>query len=235
MWLTCSSMEYHLIVINLFNPWLSGNQADPSQTDVHTLGGRSIREIGTLARARLETLVRLYYLRHSFEATDVLLILFLLMLGSISIRVLESSTPATIIDDTTTSTPTTTTPTATTLTTTTLTDTTTSSTTTTTATTPTAPTREQNDASTFLLCAKGLHDQGRNHYIGALMFEMLAGLVKPGNESLRDGLERVRAEFEGIEVREEYVHMEWPVERWILGGREVVGVVEGEDDGGDGV
>ncbi|KAK3898034.1 nitrogen assimilation transcription factor nirA [Staphylotrichum tortipilum] len=181
-------MEYHLIIINLFDPWISSHQdgsANPTQADTLTAGSPSIRELGTLARARLETLIRLYYLRHSFDATDVMLILFLLMLGSISVRVLDSPTVSSTTSDSTSNT----------------------------------STRQEGDASTFLLCAKGLHDQGRNHYIGALMFETLVGLVRPGNGVLRGGLARVRAEFEGIQVREEYTHMEWPVERWILGAK----------------
>ncbi|KAL2196984.1 hypothetical protein P885DRAFT_77464 [Corynascus similis CBS 632.67] len=71
------------------------------------------------------------------------------------------------------------------------------------------------DASTFLLCAKGPHDQGRNQYLGSLMFAMLAGLLDSRDEVLVDNLARIRAEFKGTEVKPEYVHMEWLVYLWI--------------------
>ena len=157
-------MEYCLVLINLFEPWMSGPDADRLVSD-----GLTVREIGTRARARLETLIRLYYLRHSFEALDIMLIMFLLLLGSMSVRVLASSEDG-------------------------------------------PPNR---DASTFLLCAKGLHDQGQNQYLGSLMFSMLAGLVDPQNGALLSDLARIRAEFQGTEVKPEYVHMEWPVYRWV--------------------
>lgn len=164
------SMEYCLVLINLFEPWMSGPDADLKVDD----GGHTIRDIGTRARARLETLIRLYYLRHSFGALDAMLIMFLLLLGSISVRVLAPGSDATCGDGGT-----------------------------------------QRDASTFLLCAKGLHDQGQNAYLGSLMFNMLSGLVDPNNQALLSDLSRIRAEFSGAEVKPEYVHMEWPVYSWI--------------------
>ena len=177
-------MEYCHALINLLEPWLSGPEADtPVSLDDGDVQERTtVREIGMHARAHLETLVRLYYLRHSFDSLDIIIILFLLMLGSISVRVLASSSNESEKEG-----------------------------------------RERGqsygakrrDASTFLLCAKGLHDQGRNQYLSSLMFTMLAGLVDSRDEVLVDNLARIRAEFKGTEVKPEYVHMEWPVYSWI--------------------
>jgi hypothetical protein len=185
-------MEYCLVLINLFEPWMAGPDSAIEVDDE----GRTIRQIGTLARARLETLIRLYYLRHSFDALDVVLIMFLLLLGSISVRVLALGDAA---------------------------DTGTGS--------GTGSGQGQGrDASTFLLCAKGLHDQGRNQYLGTLMFNMLSGLVDPKNEALVGDLARIRAEFKGTEVRTEYVHMDWPVYRWVHPENESMGrLLEGVD------
>jgi hypothetical protein len=187
-------MEYCLVLINLFGPWMTG-----SDSTVKVDGdGRTIQQIGRLARARLETLIRLYYLRHSFDALDVVLVMFLLLSRSISVRVLASAEGA---DTGTDCDP--------------------------------GQGRGQGqgrDASTFLLCAKGLHDQGRNQYLGTLMFNMLSGLVDPKNEALMGNLASIRAEFKGTEVRTEYVHMEWPVYRWVHPENESTGrALEGVD------
>lgn len=199
-------MEYNLVLINLFEPWMSGPDADL----VLDGGNHTIRDVGTQGRARLESLVRLYYLRHSFKALDIMLIMYLLLLGSISVRVLApggggggggGAAVAGGGDGT------------------------------------------QRDASTFLLCAKGLHDQGQNQYLGSLMFNMLSGLVDPTNQALVSDLSRIKAEFCGTEVKPEYVHMEWPVYSWIdsenpemgrlLVGMDDLSVEDGEsEDGG---
>ncbi|AEO62115.1 hypothetical protein MYCTH_2113974 [Thermothelomyces thermophilus ATCC 42464] len=71
------------------------------------------------------------------------------------------------------------------------------------------------DASTFLLCAKGLHDQARNQYLGTLMFAMLAGLADPADEAVAGALARIRDEFRASEIRPEHVHLDWPAYRWI--------------------
>jgi len=200
-------MEYCLVLISLFEPWANGPDAN------RRVNGHTIHEVGTLARARLETLIRLYYLRHSFDSLDVMLIMFLLLLGSISMRVLTSRQDHEI------------------------------------STTVSAehghPSQSpRRDASTFLLCAKGLHDQGQNQYLGSLMFNMLSGLVDPANEALVSDLAKIKAEFTGTEVKPEYVHMDWPVYTWVhpenqsmgrlLEAVEGLSVDEGDEDEGQG-
>jgi hypothetical protein len=184
-------MEYCLVLINLFEPWMSGPDADITvdSDGPDSDGGPTIRDVGARARARLETLIRLYYLRHSFDSLDVMLIMYLLLLGSISVRVLAPGAGGDGGDGT------------------------------------------QRDASTFLLCAKGLHDQGQNQYLGSLMFNMLSGLVDPKNQALVSDLSRIKAEFCGTEVKPEYVHMEWPVYSWIDAENQEFGrLLEGVDD-----
>lgn len=212
-------MEYYLTIIELFEPWTKGLKA----TIVTTLDGRRVADISTVARARLETLIRLYYLRHSFDSLDSVLIMFLLLMGSITVHVLADSVPSggkeTKYD-----------------------------------TRPSfAGTRSPNhseadtmnrkrDASTLLLCAKGLADQGQNLYLSTLMFNVLTGLVaskmvcreqrisettnSAGTDigdsggglpsSLMNDLECIRIEAGRTpEVRKEYIHMDWPVYTWV--------------------
>ncbi len=71
------------------------------------------------------------------------------------------------------------------------------------------------DPSTFLLCAKGLHDQGRNNYLGVLMFVLLSSLVDPTDGFVLGELAKIRAEFKAAEVRTDLIRMEWPVYPWI--------------------
>ena len=183
-------MQYYLVVINLFEPWATTNTTTTKPLSNHDSDNPrrdddlTPAQIGTRAAARLETLIRLYYLRHSFDALDVLNNIFLIVLGSISVRVLAQQTGS----------------------------------------------KQQNDASTFLLCAKGLHDQGRNFYLAAMMFEMLAGLVDPKNEALLDDLAKIRGEFAGVEVKPERVHMEWSVSRWMHSEGAAAGRLLGEVD-----
>jgi hypothetical protein len=184
-------MEYCLVLINLFEPWMSGPDADITvdSDGPDSDGGPTIRDVGARARARLETLIRLYNLRHSFDTLEVKLIMYLMLLGSISVRVLAPGAGGDGGDGT------------------------------------------QRDASTFLLCAKGLHDQGQNQYLGSLMFNMLSGLVDPKNQALVSDLSRIKAEFCGTEVKPEYVHMEWPVYSWIDAENQEFGrLLEGVDD-----
>ncbi|KAL2148920.1 hypothetical protein VTH82DRAFT_1606 [Thermothelomyces myriococcoides] len=228
-------MEYCLVLINLFEPWMSGPDADtavPIDSDneekwkEYQERGTTVREIGMRARARLETLVRLYYLRHSFDALDVILVMFLLLLGSISARTLtpppnrgqererrqqgrrllgDSGGHAACEEEE-----------------------------------EKEKEQEQSQkdeekardrgeqnedeedrsraASTFLLCAKGLRDQARNQYLGTLMFAALTALADPADAAVTGALARIRAESPGSaadDVRPEHVHMDWPVYPWI--------------------
>ncbi len=181
-------MQYYVVVINLFEPWAATNTStppsDPDLDNPKCDGELTPAQIGTRAAARLETLIRLYYLRHSFDALDVVATIFLIVLGSISLRVLAQQTGS----------------------------------------------KQQNDASTFLLCAKGLHDQGRNLYLAAMMFDMLAGLVDPGNKALLGDLAKIKGEFAGVEVKPEHVHMDWSVSQWMRSEGAVVGRLLDEVD-----
>ena len=186
-------MQYYLVVINLFEPWATTNTTIATATTTPSNPNSDIprrddnltpAQIVTRAAARLETLIRLHYLRHSFDALDVVTTIFLVVLGSVSVRVVAGQTGS----------------------------------------------KQQHDASTFLLCAKGLHDQGRNFYLAAMMFDMLADLVDPGNQALLGDLAKIRGEFAGVEVKPERVHMEWSVSRWMHSEGAAVGRLLGEVD-----
>ncbi|GAB1312659.1 Zn(2)-C6 fungal-type domain-containing protein [Madurella fahalii] len=162
-------MEYYHVLIKLLEPW--GNPTPETPGQDLKVNGRTFQEMGTIARARLETVIRLYYLRHGFEFPDVILNIYLMLLGSISIRMIQALMGS--------------------------------------------PAAAGRDAATFLLCLKGLHDQGRSNYLGALMFNMISGLVDPENTDLMSDISRIKGEFRGVEVKPEYVHMEWPVYQWV--------------------
>ncbi|KXX83211.1 Nitrogen assimilation transcription factor nirA [Madurella mycetomatis] len=162
-------MEYYHVLIKLLEPWENPAPETPGRDS--TVNGRTFQEMGTIARARLETVVRLYYLRHSFEFPDTILNIYLMLLGSISIRTIQAPGGS--------------------------------------------PAAAGRDAATYLLCLKGLHDQGRSNYLGALMFDMISGLVDPGNASLMSDISRIKGEFRGVEIKPEHVHMEWPVYQWV--------------------
>jgi hypothetical protein len=74
-------MEYHQTVIALFEPWTIAPVGDIDA---------NIIEISTVAKARFETLARLYFLRHSFDSNSNILPSFLLFLASGAYRSLSS-------------------------------------------------------------------------------------------------------------------------------------------------
>lgn len=92
-----------------------------------------------------ETLVRLYYLRHGFEASDTPILRFLVALSLMSIAELKalasSSTTSSLaaIDDI---------------------------------------------RATLILAAKGLHDQGRNHYVSQTIYRITENQMSPDDAKL---------------------------------------------------
>lgn len=174
-------MGYHLGLINLLEPWASA----PSGSD-------DAAQTVSTSRARLESLVRLYYVRHGFGGPDVLLLLYLLILGSISLKSL------------------------------------------------TATKRSPGAFCTLYLCARGLSDQGKNNYLGTLMFRVLVGLTSSADACLQSELARIQTEATGADVLLEHVDPEWPVFRWIrrhdeAQGRECMAVGGPSTDDGGGV
>jgi hypothetical protein len=82
-------MEYFKILIQLFEPFLNSPPTVPSpKLDVD-----SLKKLAQGFRARLETLIRIYYIRHSFSFPDPTLCDFILVLGSICIQALPDMEP----------------------------------------------------------------------------------------------------------------------------------------------
>jgi hypothetical protein len=75
-------------LLDLFEPWV----VKMSNTNAEQLQNIDATQISNAARARLETLVRLYYLRHSYKMHDTLLMTHLLLVGSIALRSLPPIT-----------------------------------------------------------------------------------------------------------------------------------------------
>lgn len=81
-------MHYNHILIDLFTPVLSYTGSDGVQF------AETPHDICSRAAAHLETLVRLYYLRHGFDAFDCFLLHFLGFLNHMTMRAIEASTDA---------------------------------------------------------------------------------------------------------------------------------------------
>jgi hypothetical protein len=72
------SMHYFQILLRLFqNPSVAIEEAEDRETFAAALAGQSPRQIISHAQASLETLLRAYYLRHSFEWLDTYLVALL--------------------------------------------------------------------------------------------------------------------------------------------------------------
>src|SRR6266480_2752329 len=92
-------MYYYNVLINLFE---SLAVAGLENSDFSTLAQRTEKtpqEVVLDARIRLETLLRLYYLRHSFEALDAHLIHFFALLGFMSLNDIKTDVDSPIIND----------------------------------------------------------------------------------------------------------------------------------------
>lgn len=83
------SLEYHGVTLALFRPY------EAIESFSHA------RETTTQAKIGLETLIRLYFLRHSFESCNVFLCNFLVHVGNIAIESLGDIMPAKSVPTTT--------------------------------------------------------------------------------------------------------------------------------------
>lgn len=162
------SMEYHHVVIKLLEPWADPLPDTPGR-DLR-IDGRSLQEIAAIARTRLETVIRLYFLRHGFEFPDIILNVYLMLLGSIAVQMVQTPGPSSAA--------------------------------------------KGRHKSAFLLCMKGLHDQGRNNYLGAVILNVVSKMVDPGNEDLLNRIAEIKGSPGSVEIKPEHSQMEWPVYQW---------------------
>lgn len=86
IWLTFDdgSMYYHHLILTLYEPLL----------EVKTNQEPSPHQIIADAKKYLQTLVRVYYLRHGFEAMDLFIVIPLILAGSDCIDAINEQTPS---------------------------------------------------------------------------------------------------------------------------------------------
>ncbi|TQV99012.1 C6 transcription factor [Cordyceps javanica] len=127
---------------------------------------RTPQQLLSDAAVSLETLVRLYYVRHSFERLDTFLVQPLTELST----VLQTGTGARHVQD------------------------------------------AEALRSTLLLCAQGLRDQGRNHYLGQVLFHLAREHAGPELRGLIDKhlYPGPQAEAPLAAVLSQQVHSNWP-------------------------
>ena len=82
------SMYYHHLLLTIFEPLV----------DVDTTEEPSPRHIVASAKRNLQTLVRLYFLRHGFEAMDLFIVIPLMIIGYDSISAISDDTPPSEIE-----------------------------------------------------------------------------------------------------------------------------------------
>ncbi|KAF2449783.1 hypothetical protein P171DRAFT_379973 [Karstenula rhodostoma CBS 690.94] len=86
-------MQYHYWIIRLFQPFV--DQSKMPVTPPLTAMSETPQEIVRYSAAMFETLLRLYYLRHSYDTYDAWIIHFVLVLGTNSLKSLYGATPTT--------------------------------------------------------------------------------------------------------------------------------------------
>lgn len=81
-------MIYHQLLFTMFEPLL----------DVETNVDPSPRHIVAIAKRNLQTLVRLYFLRHGFESMDLFIVIPLMIIGYDSLGAINDDTPPSEIE-----------------------------------------------------------------------------------------------------------------------------------------
>ncbi|KAK2598562.1 hypothetical protein N8I77_011965 [Diaporthe amygdali] len=84
-------LEYFAMHITLATTVIEEQTEIHSEADLERVGAAPVARSGPVAMRHLETVARLYYMRHGFEACDSFLAYFLALLASISLRALEGS------------------------------------------------------------------------------------------------------------------------------------------------
>ena len=65
--------------------------------------------------------------------------------------------------------------------------------------------------ATLILCAKGLHDQGRNFHLSACVFQVMRGRMDPADVTLLEKWAQIKGDERSEPLMKEYVHPEYPV------------------------
>ncbi|KAL7928301.1 putative zinc finger protein [Trichoderma chlorosporum] len=92
-------MKYHNLMINLFQPLIDDNQSLSDYAAFAEVVHQHPKEAIWSATIRLETLLRIYYLRHGFDAMDAYILHFLNTLGFISMNELKAGKQPSMAED----------------------------------------------------------------------------------------------------------------------------------------
>lgn len=84
-------MYYHNLILAIYEPLL-GPQTNPDQQEV-------VQRIVSDSGKCLQTLVRLYYLRHGFDAMDLFIVIPLVLAGFKCIEAINDQTPSDDLED----------------------------------------------------------------------------------------------------------------------------------------
>lgn len=178
------SIYYHHLILSIFEPLV----------DFKSPRGPSPRDIVASARQNLQVLIRLYYLRHGFDAMDLFIVIPLMLTAYQCLDAIDAtgpvSSPATqqsqfrdqsLLEQR-----------------------------------PGTPssTQEQLEMlrSTLILVTKGLASQRRNHYLAEALYLVVRGRMRPEEVALLRGA--ISEEGEEDEVRTgmmQAVRSHWPV------------------------
>lgn len=168
------------------------NQSSSSRLDI------SPEEIILQARIRLETLIRMYYLRHSFDTCDTLIVYFLVLLGNMTVEALSTTAPAALPptdpDQSPPSSSTASQPSSS---------------------TSSSPPAETDLRSTLVLCAAGLRAQGQNYQLANLAHRAWRNSLafRPAEKALLELYAAARGGADDAEDRLmlEYAQAQWPL------------------------
>lgn len=91
-------MQFHNYIINLLEEPITTKLDNPQLIDLfsQTLGQKP-RELLSSSKRSFETIIRLYYLRHGFEALDCFMVQYLSMLAFMAYGALQASTQKTTV------------------------------------------------------------------------------------------------------------------------------------------
>lgn len=167
------SIEYHNIIMTLWEPFAASARGHDQTCQ------RLLADAGD----RLQTLLRVYYLRHGFGATDVFLCQPLALTGFLCLKAIGQHASPERVPDLGSS--------------------------------RAAAAELEALRSTLFLAAKGLHDQGRSHYLARTLFLVIHSQMRAEEASLMRAIASVAGEDGGAEeARQTQMHAvvsHWPV------------------------
>ena len=150
-----NSLHYQNLILSLYKPFLS-NFTDQTPSPNELVDG---------ATKHLDTLIRLYYLRHGFGAMDAFLIQPLTLVAFMCMKAIDKHLALSELEAT---------------------------------------------RSTLFLTVKGIHDQGRNHYLAEILLRVIRRQMRPEDAVLLKGcIAELRDKRDDRQVQA--VHSLWPV------------------------